>query len=59
MSGAQYLEMLLPASQGRIGAIIIDCTDFALDENSLAAELFTPSFYKNLHDLLGPKGSFS
>jgi len=38
---------------GKIGAVIIDCTDFALDESSIAAELFTSSFYKQIHELLG------
>lgn len=42
-SGATHMEALLKDNgQGSIGAVIIDCTDFALDENSIAAELFTP-----------------
>lgn len=43
-SGAAHMEALLKENngQGSIGAVIIDCTDFALDENSIAAELFTP-----------------
>jgi hypothetical protein len=28
--------------RGKIDGVIIDCTDFALDEGSIAAELFTP-----------------
>ena len=35
-----------------VGGIIIDCTDFALDENSIAAELFSPQFYTNINKLL-------
>jgi len=59
--GAEYMEELLASGehQGKVGSIIIDCTDFALDENSIAAELFTPRFYKNIYDLLEDGGSFS
>ena len=38
---------------------LIDCTDFALDEDSIAAELFTPKFYKSIYELLEEGGSFS
>lgn len=58
--GASYMERLL--SQGKensVGAIIIDCTDFALDENSIAAELFTPKFYSTIYKLLMPGAGFS
>jgi len=58
--GATYMERLL--SQGKensIGAIIIDCTDFTLDENSIAAELFTTNFYENVYRLLAPGSGFS
>lgn len=42
-SGADYLEECLKNGEAnKIGALIVDCTDFALDENSIAAELFTP-----------------
>lgn len=44
---------------GKIGAVIIDCTDFALDESSIAAELFTPSFYKQINQLLADGAGFS
>lgn len=45
-SGAVYMDKLFQSGHsGKIGAFIIDCTDFALDEDSLAAELFTPEFY--------------
>jgi len=44
------METLLTEGNGRgtVGAVIIDCTDFALDENSIAAELFTPFFYSQI-----------
>lgn len=59
--GAEYMENLLNSgnSQGKVGSIIIDCTDFALDENSIAAELFTPRFYRDIYDLLEDGGVFS
>jgi len=58
--GAPYMEKLLQEGQkGKVGGIIIDCTDFALDENSIAAELFTPKFYSTIYELLAPGGSFS
>lgn len=58
--GAEYMEELLASGEhGIVGSVIIDCTDFALDENSIAAELFTPRFYKNIHDLLEDGGCFS
>jgi spermidine synthase len=58
--GATYMERLL--NEGRestVGGIIIDCTDFALDEDSIAAELFTPKFYENIYNLLLPGAGFS
>ena len=58
--GAEYMEDLLSKnSQGKVGGVIIDCTDFALDENSIAAELFTPKFYQNINNLLEEEGAFS
>lgn len=52
-SGAAYMKRLLESGhEGKISAFIIDCTDFALDEDSLASELFTPDFYKQICDLL-------
>jgi len=45
--------------ESTVGAVIIDCTDFALDENSIAAELFTPVFYENIYKLLAPGAGFS
>ena len=58
--GAEYMdELLIAGKQGKIGSVVIDCTDFALDEDSISAELFTPKFYKNIHDLLEDGGSFS
>lgn len=58
--GAPYMEKLL--SEGRestVGAVIIDCTDFALDDNSIAAELFTPKFYETINKILLPGAGFS
>lgn len=58
--GAEYMEDLISnGKQKSIGSVIIDCTDFALDENSIAAELFTPKFYRSIYDLLEEDGSFS
>lgn len=59
--GAEYMEELLATGtyQGKVGSVVIDCTDFALDENSIAAELFTPRFYRNIYDLLEDGGCFS
>jgi len=58
--GADYMEKLLSeGKQGTIGAVIIDCTDFALDEDSIAAELFTPKFYENIYKLLKSGAGFS
>jgi len=58
--GAPYMEKLLSEGKANtVGAVIIDCTDFALDENSIAAELFTPKFYENIYQLLTPGGGFS
>lgn len=58
--GATYMERLLSeGKQNSIGAVIIDCTDFALDENSIAAELFTPKFYNTIYQLLLPGSGFS
>jgi spermidine synthase len=59
-SGAVYMDKLLQESkQGKIGAFIIDCTDFDPDENSIASELFTPEFYRKIYELLEPCGGFS
>ena len=60
-SGATYMKKLLenPENNGSVGGIIIDCTDFALDENSIASELFTPSFYQSIYDLLEEGCGFS
>jgi len=58
--GASYMEKLLADGKASsIGAVIIDCTDFALDENSIAAELFTPKFYETIYKLLAPGSGFS
>jgi spermidine synthase len=58
--GAEYMdELMASGKQGTIGSVVIDCTDFALDENSIAAELFTPKFYKSIFDLLEDGGVFS
>jgi spermidine synthase len=58
--GASYMERLLQeGKESTVGAVIIDCTDFALDENSIAAELFTPKFYETIHKLLKAGAGFS
>jgi len=58
--GAPYMGRLLKeGKEGTIGAIVIDCTDFALDPESIAAELFTVEFYANIHKLLTPGAGFS
>ena len=58
--GAEYMDDLIASGkQGKIGSVVIDCTDFALDEDSIAAELFTPKFYKSIYELLEEGGSFS
>jgi len=58
--GAPYMERLLTnGKESTVDAIIIDCTDFLLDDNSIAAELFTPKFYKTIHSLLKPGCGFS
>jgi spermidine synthase len=58
--GASYMERLRKeGKESTVGGIIIDCTDFALDENSIAAELFTPAFYNNIYKLLKPGAGFS
>lgn len=58
--GAEYMDELLNSGkQGQIGSVVIDCTDFALDENSIAAELFTTKFYKSIYELLEEDGIFS
>jgi len=40
------MENLIKSGQtNTIDAMIVDCTDFLLDENVIAAELFSPEFY--------------
>lgn len=58
--GAPYMEKLLEEGhEASVGAVIIDCTDFALNDNSIAAELFTPKFYQSINKLLLPGAGFS
>jgi spermidine synthase len=48
-SGAEYIHKL--ARQGLkncVGGIVVDCTDFLLDPNSISAELYTPEFYSDI-----------
>ena len=52
-------KLLAEGHEGKIGAFIIDCTDFDPEEDSLAAELFTPEFYRKIFDLLDKDGGFS
>jgi len=60
-SGATYLSKLYtdPGRHGKVGGVIVDCTDFALNEDSLSSELFTPDFYKEIFHLLESGGGFS
>ena len=56
--GSTYMKKLVEqGKEGTIGAVIVDCTDFALDENSIAASLFTPDFYESIYRILGSGGS--
>jgi len=58
--GAPYMERLLEQGKaGTIGGVVIDCTDYALDPESIAAELFTVKFYSTIHKLLKEGGRFS
>jgi len=58
--GASYMERLVQeGKESTVGAVIIDCTDFALDDNSIAAELFTPKFYETINKLLMQGSGFS
>lgn len=58
--GAAYMEELLNyGKQGTVGAVVIDCTDFELNEDSLAAELYSSKFYTSIYSLLNAKGGFS
>ena len=59
-AGASFIDKkLIKEGEGCVGGVIIDCTDFALDEGSIAAELFTPAFYNQIHKLLKKGGIFS
>jgi len=60
-SGATYLKQLYedPKNHGKLGGVIVDCTDFALNEDSLSSELFTPEFYSEIFHLLESGGGFS
>jgi len=52
-SGLLYLQQLIKQNkQNTVGAIIVDSTDFVLEENSIASELFTPEFYSVIYRLL-------
>ena len=53
-SGAAYIAALAAQKEnfGTIGGIIVDCTDFLLDPNSVSAELYTPKFYNDIYQLL-------
>ena len=59
-SGVAFIErMVRDNGSNSLDAVIIDCTDFALDEESIAAELFSPQFYSHIHQLLKPGAGFS
>jgi len=57
-SGFDYIKQMAIMNQ-KIGAVIVDCTDFALDEDSLAAELYSTEFYSNLYQVLEIGSCFS
>lgn len=58
--GAEYMDSLIQSGKkGTVSGVIVDCTDFALDPDSLAAELFTPKFYGNMYELLEEGAGFS
>jgi spermidine synthase len=58
--GAPYMEGLLKnGKEGTVGGIIIDCTDFELNPDSISAELFTPQFYQHIYRLLKNGSGFS
>ena len=61
--GAEYMEKILKeGKEGMIGGVVVDCTDFvdsSINENSIAAELFTPKFYEAIFRLLQSGGSMS
>jgi spermidine synthase len=52
-------KLLQESKTGKIGAFIIDCTDFDPAESSIASELFTPEFYRKIYQLLEPNAGFS
>jgi len=55
--GAGYLEKLLQeGKESTVSAIVVDCTDWVLDEDSVAAELYTPKFYETIYKMLVPGG---
>lgn len=58
-SGAEFVNKLALTGESTIDAVIIDCTDFELNEDLIAAELYTPSFYRNIYKLLKPGAGFS
>ena len=59
-SGFKYINnLILKGFNNFLDGIIIDCTDFALDENSLSAELYTIEFYNNINKLLKNECFFS
>ena len=52
-------QLIEQGNSGKVNAFIIDCTDFALDEDSLSSELFTPEFYGKIFNLLSDGSGFS
>lgn len=58
-NGAWYMDKLLKeGKENSLDAVIIDCTDFLLDSESLSAELFDTDFYLTVFKLLKLKSKF-
>lgn len=58
--GAWFMDKLLKeGKEGTIGAVIIDCTDFLLDSDSLSVELFDHDFYATVCRLLENGAGFT
>ena len=52
-------RLLENGKEGKIGAIIIDCTDFDIKEEHIASKLFQVHFYEKIHKLLEKDSGFS
>ena len=59
-SGLTYMQRLVEEGMShKIGAVIVDCTDFSPEEDSVSAELFTVDFYLAINELLEPHCGFA